>query len=371
MSGALAGSGKDALDEWLEEDVANRETYRELKRDFLAGKGIGAYSNEEVERQLNLFHRRRERRRGRIYFYYAAVSVILLIIGITILMRWEASRNELPLANSPVSIQVAQGQVMLELSSGERVGLADSLQLELKESSGRISVSGQELRYRESNASPCEEVYNTLFVPRGTEYKVHLSDGTVVWLNAESELRYPVYFTGKRRTVYLKGEGYFEVAPDKARTFTVKTDGGVDVKVLGTKFNISAYADDGNVIATLAEGGVELVMPGDSTRMQPNEQVVFDKKDKTYYSRDVDASVYSAWKDGKFIFEDQSLEYVMERLKRWYDMDVFYADEEVRNYRLTGDLKKYEDFGQAVRMIEEVAGLKIDINNKSVTIRVK
>ena len=158
------------------------------------------------------------------------------------------------------------------------------------------------------------------------------------------------------------------VAPDKDRPFTVSTGDDVDVRVLGTKFNVSAYAGDEEIVTTLAEGSVEIVMYGDSTRMQPDEQVVFNKKEKTFYRGEVDASVYSAWKDGKFIFEDQPLERIMERLKRWYDMEVFYANDEVREYRLTGDLKKYENFEQAVRMIEEVADLEVDINNKCVII---
>ena len=368
MAGTLAGSDREALDKWLAESEANRETYRELKQDFLRGKGMGPYSDEEVEHQLSLFYRNRTRSRRIPFYYYAVASVVLLVIGFSVLLYWGMRRDYSLPDTSPASIQVAQGQVMLELSSGERVGLVDSIHFEIKEPSGNIWVSGEELCYRERDTLLREEVYNTLLVPRGAEYKVSLADGTLVWLNSESELRYPVRFSGNRRTVYLKGEGYFVVAPDKDRPFTVSAGDDVDVRVLGTKFNVSAYAGDEEIITTLAEGSVEIVMSGDSTRMQSNEQVVFNKKEKTFYRGEVDASVYSAWKDGKFIFEDQPLERIMERLKRWYDMEVFYANDEVREYRLTGDLKKYENFEQAVRMIEEVAGLEVDINNKCVII---
>lgn len=368
MAGTLAGSDREALDKWLAESEANRETYRELKQDFFRGKGVGPYSDEEVEHQLSLFYSNRTRSRRIPFYYYAVASVVLLVIGFSVLLYWGMRRDYSLPDTSPASIQVAQGQVMLELSSGERVGLVDSIHFEIKEPSGNIWVSGEELCYRERDTLLREEVYNTLLVPRGAEYKVSLADGTLVWLNSESELRYPVRFSGNRRTVYLKGEGYFVVAPDKDRPFTVSTGDDVDVRVLGTKFNVSAYAGDEEIVTTLAEGSVEIVMSGDSTRMQPNEQVVFNKKEKTFYSGEVDASVYSAWKDGKFIFEDQPLERIMERLKRWYDMEVFYANDEVREYRLTGDLKKYENFEQAVRMIEEVAGLEVDINNKCVII---
>ena len=368
MAGTLAGSDREALDKWLAESEANRETYREFKQDFLCGKGMGPYSDEEVEHQLSLFYRHRTRSRRIPFYYYAVASVVLLVIGFSVLLYWGMRRDYSLPDTSPASIQVAQGQVMLELSSGERVGLVDSIHFEIKEPSGNIWVSGEELCYRERDTLLCEEVYNTLLVPRGAEYKVSLADGTLVWLNSESELRYPVRLSGNRRTVYLKGEGYFVVAPDKDRPFTVSTGDDVDVRVLGTKFNVSAYAGDEEIVTTLAEGSVEIVMYGDSTRMQPDEQVVFNKKEKTFYRGEVDASVYSAWKDGKFIFEDQPLERIMERLKRWYDMEVFYANDEVREYRLTGDLKKYENFEQAVRMIEEVADLEVDINNKCVII---
>lgn len=368
MAGMLAGADREALDEWLAESEANRETYRELKQDFLCGKSEGPYSGEEVERQLSLFYRNQVRSRRVPFYWYAVASVVLLVIGFSVLLHWGMRRDYSLPDSSPASIQVAQGQVMLELSSGERVGLVDSIHFEIKEPSGNIWVSGEELCYQERDTLSGEEVYNTLLVPRGAEYKVSLADGTLVWLNSESELRYPVRFAGNRRMVYLKGEGYFEVAPDKDKPFIVNAGDDVDVRVLGTKFNVSAYASDEEVITTLAEGSVEVLMPEDSTRIKPNEQVVFNKKEKTFYSGEVDASVYSAWKDGEFIFEDQPLKCIMERLKRWYDMEVFYANDKVREYRLTGDLKKYENFEQAVRMIEEVAGLEVDINNKCVII---
>ena len=124
-------------------------------------------------------------------------------------------------------------------------------------------------------------------------------------------------------------------------------------------------------MATLAEGSVEVIMPEESVRISPDEQLVFNKDNRSFLLREVDASIYSAWKDGLFIFEDQRLEQIMEQLKRWYEMDVFYSGEEVKNYRFTGDLKKYDSFEKIVNMLEEVAGVKIEIKGKCVIIGTK
>ena len=145
----------------------------------------------------------------------------------------------------------------------------------------------------------------------------------------------------------------------------------MEVKVLGTCFNIASYKDEEEVVTTLAEGSVEVITAGDSIRIHPDEQVLFNKVSHTLSCRQVDASVYLAWKEGRFIFENQSLEQIMRQLQRWYEMDVFYANDMVRNYRFSGDLKKYDDFGKIVKMIEEVAGLQISIKNKCVVIGMK
>lgn len=362
----LGEEGRLRLQAWLSEARENEILYRELKQEIACGRWGWKYSRREVERQLKQFHDRRRKKYLLLRGWSRWVAAVVLLLGITTVIRWQV--RETPLHRPVEPIVLAKQNVTLILPSGETVVLNDTLRMVEKEKMIAVRVPGREIVYRDENPQQHETKQHTLVVPRGTEFKVQLADGTRVWVNSCTEFRYPLQFTGDRRVVYLKGEAYFEVAPDKDKPFIVQADGGVNVRVLGTRFNVSAYEKEANVTTTLAEGSVELILPGQSRRIKPGEQLIFDKGKGSFTVKQVDAAVYSAWKEGKFIFENQDLEQIMDRLQLWYEIGVFYADEEAKHYRFTGDLKKYDSFEKIVRMIEEVAGVKITIKNKSVII---
>lgn len=368
MMHVIREADKAKLDRWLEESEDNKAVYQEFKADFLAGKGKWPYSSKEVQEQLDRLHKQTKRKPSIYRYWYGYAAMLVLFIGLFGIVRWHVESGREAVTVESKKIQVARGEVKLILSNGREVVLSDTLTTIREEAKALIQVAGQAILYEEENGDIRDERYNTLRVPGGTEYNVRLADGSVVWLNSRTELRYPVQFVGDQRVVYLEGEAYFEVMQDAGKPFVVKTKAGVDVKVLGTKFNISSYSEDADVTTTLVQGSVEVMMPGEKVRIVPDEQLVFNKNEKTYSSRRVDASASYAWKEGMFVFEDQTLEKIMDCLKRWYDMDVFFTNKDLKNYRFSGDLKKYESFEKIVKMIEEVSGVKIKINDKCVTI---
>lgn len=370
LTNVISDADKVELEHWLADSDQNRLTYRELKDAFSSGDYKWPYSDSEVQQHLKKFHACRSKKRRVMRSWHRYVAVLILFIGLIAIVRWQTGGDG-TVKQMPPSIQVAKGNVKLILSTGKEVYLTDTLRQVQDEPTVNIRVAGQGILYDRDSVDKVEEVSNRLVVPRGGEYYVQLSDGTCVWLNAQSELNYPVNFTGNERVVYLKGEGYFEVAPDANKPFIVRTDEDVAVRVLGTKFNLYAYGNDSDVVTTLAEGSVEVLLPGKTVKIMPDEQIIYNKKENSYAREQVDASVYSSWKDGNFIFENQPLEKIMERLKRWYEMEIFYTNNDVRKYRFTGDLKKYDDFEKVVRMLEEVAGVKIEINDKRVIIGTK
>ena len=209
---------------------------------------------------------------------------------------------------------------------------------------------------------------NTVEVPKGQRASLMLSDGTKIWLNSQSKLIYPTQFSDKERNVRLEGEAFFDVAHKEHLPFVVHSP-LLAIKVLGTKFNVASYENDEQVTTTLAEGRVEVGDEKGSVRLKPEEQALFCKGDRSL--RVVDVGMYLAWKDGKFIFEEQSLEQIMKQLQRWYEMSVFYTNEEVKQYTFSGDLKKYDDFDKIIRMLEEVSGIKISIKENCVVIGTK
>ena len=186
-----------------------------------------------------------------------------------------------------------------------------------------IQTSDKTVKYTVSDSvamSLASERYNTLTVPRGGEFALELADGTRVWLNSESTLKYPVHFTEDLRKVEITGEGYFEVAKNAGKAFVVKVN-GVNVRVLGTSFNISAYSE--KVVTTLIEGKVQLQKGMDSVTLMPNQQGVWQNGEHGFEVKRVEARNYSLWRKGIFYFENTDLETILDAMARWYNVNIF------------------------------------------------
>lgn len=198
---------------------------------------------------------------------------------------------------------------------------------------------------RKEEVRPMEVMYNTLEVPRGGEYDLVLEDGTRVWLNADSRLKYPVVFPGSERRVMLEGEAYFEVARDTNRPFLVET-GVQSLRVLGTAFNVCAYPDEPDIYTTLVHGSVALSTGGQGHEcvLVPGEQAVCHVHNGSFTVGKVDVSQVAAWKKGLFVFENQNLEQIMLKLARWYNVTVFFRNEAAKTIEFRGNLPKYSNF---------------------------
>lgn len=375
LAGILPEEERNALQEWLDASERHRALYHEIRKDFEQGRHALPYTREEVDAQLDKFyrlaHRKQRHRRGYIRWMGYAAAVVLVVGAIFFVNRQQRQAlKPVPMAQS-TGITIPKAKVQLVLSNGEEINLSGQREMVSRDGNVHIEKEANELSYVKQDSAHENEVrYNTLIVPRGGDFKVCLSDGTVIWLNSCTRLRYPTAFEGKMREVFLEGEAYFEVAKNAEMPFVVRTD-NVSVCVLGTSFNVSAYEDDRNVTTTLASGSVEVLMPQGKRVISPDEQLIFNRQDGSFKCREVDASMYSAWKDGMFVFENETLERIMSRLQMWYDVEVFYSSDAAKNYRFTGDLRRYEDFSRIVRMIEEVAGVSIQINGNCIVIGTK
>lgn len=250
------------------------------------------------------------------------------------------------------SIPVGKNKASLILSTGEIIELQASASRRLTEQHADIRLDSAGIAY-EATDSSAQQVFNTLRVPRGGEYCLALSDGSRVWLNAKTELLYPVSFVGKERRVYLKGEAYFEVARNENRPFIVET-GPVEVKVLGTSFNINAYADEPEIVTTLMTGKVELRDSARTARvLHPSEQALWNRDTKTLDVREVNASSYTQWREGKFVFRDDDLETIFRILARWYGMEYEFLQAELKKERFYGVTGRYENITELLRQFEK------------------
>lgn len=268
---------------------------------------------------------------------------------------------------------LSSGKV-LNLNEKTNTGITEKDGTEIKNDSTMLSYHDTpkklNTKKRKKNTAP---LFNLLEVGRGMEYFLILSDGTKVWMNSESSLKYPVQFTQKNRIVELTGEAYFEVAKNANHPFIVKTT-DYDVRVLGTSFNISNYADNKQVITTLLEGSVSVEhVKGIEGKysLEPDQQLIFDKHRLKATVQNVDARRYCSWIDGYFWIDGEPLEDAVRKMTRWYDMQVFFMDEQSKKEPIVGKLPRFKDFNVIVSMLEDISNVDITIKNKTVTVKTK
>lgn len=259
----------------------------------------------------------------------------------------------------------------LILSSGQSVDLDNIYDEEIKDSDGnKISIQDGLISFSGKNnvsGHSSEDSYNTLVVPRGGEYTLCLSDGTRIWLNSNTTLKFPEKFSNDTRNVTLEGEAYFEVARDTDRKFIVSTS-LCEVEVYGTEFNIRSYADETIQHTTLVSGSIGVVLDGKNHLLKPGEQARISNDDKDIEILKVDTALYCSWHKGLFVFEDRRLEDILKQLSDWYDVDFEYSDQKLRNLHFTGDLKRYSDFQEILSLISMTTDLKFDIKGNKVIV---
>ena len=349
-----------------------REEFERVRR-LTALEANKAKMWKQVQSRMNKNTRYRVKR----YLIYAAIIVAFVLAGGTWWMVKENPEEIISVELSETSmLSPGTPKAYILFSSGQRMDLTttehDTMIME-KGMQVRVGSSGK-ISYIPGDSGSVlkqEIVYNTIVVPRGGEYKLELADGTLVWLNSDSELRYPVKFAGSQRDVWLKGEGYFEVSKNPEKPFRVVVDNMI-VKVLGTSFNINAYKDRGNILTTLVSGKVDIQdMSGKSlVVMSPNQQVDF-RHGKISSVQEVDITRFVSWIDGKFYFNDMTLENIMSQLQRWYDIEVFFVDEELKSYPFTGVIRRDFTAGQIFEIIEKTTRVKFNVRGKCVTVNHK
>ena len=364
--------GREEVELWLEESERNREYFREFQRIHLELQW-GVYARE-VKSDFNVMRKKlRKRSSLRIWYGVAAAMVILLSVGGMLLWDSEKVEEKSVQVAKKKTIQPGKSQAILVLSSGEEVAMGNvAQQLEEKDGTsvvvsetGRISYEAAE--GNEVTAKDTTRVMNRLVIPRGGEFNLTLSDGTRVWLNAETELRYPVQFNGKERVVYLKGEAYFEVAKNKKKPFLVQVD-DMAVKVYGTEFNVNTYNKIETVLVT---GSVSMNQGGKEVLLKPNQKGVFDQVSGKITVADVDVLAYVSWKNGDFIFRNESLNSIMDKLSRWYGLEVLYQDARLQNVRLSGNLKRYKDVRELFVSFEKISDARFKVQGNKVIVSSK
>lgn len=366
----LTDDEKFELGKWLKEDPRNKILYDSLKKEENIPGKLKILEGYKKEKAYSKFVRRvKEEKTIRIsrFLRYAA---LLIPFFFAVYFIYQHNMHVEPEIQTLSDIRPGTSKAILELADGSIVNL-EKEDKQIAEYDGTIvQNTKKQLIYKpvDKKQNPKKVRYNTIKIPRGGEYQLSLADGTKVWLNAETILKYPVAFSDKTREIFMEGEAFFEVAKNSDWPFIVHTS-NVKVNVLGTSFNIRAYSDEEVSTTTLVSGKVSLTQPNsdEEYNLIPNEQATVSKQETIIEKVNINQII--AWKNGRILFEENTLEQIFNDLSRWYNIEITYADQEVKDLRFSIDVKRYSEFDKILEIIELTKKIKFEINENKVTIR--
>lgn len=330
------------------------------------------FSSRKAYRKFEIYVQQKHRQiQMRRLMRVAAFLVLPLLAGgfSWWLLSGEGKKQEMSVAKT---VQPITSKAYITLDDGRKVILGEDAGEMIARDGTKIIRDSAKVVYAAADVARVREtVYNDLYVPRGGEYMLVLSDSTRIWVNADSKLRYPVYFDGDTREVsLLEGEAYFEVAKNREKPFLVHTSQGT-VKVLGTEFNVRYYTDEAEVVTTLVNGSVQFADNRNrdkSVILKPGYQVIADSTAKDWIVREVDLKEFVGWRDGLYVFNRLTLEELMKTVERNYDVTVFFASEECKALRFSGDLRKYENVEHFLRYIETGGDVHFVVKDRTITV---
>ena len=371
LVGDLSGEEKVKLEEWVSQDPSREKLFKEICNEKSVASDFGIYEKvnkdsawEKVILKGNIKQKNNARRLG-WYKFVAAVMIPLMVVAVGYFIR-ETKQGIEPKDTEFASIEPGKSKAILRLADNRVIEITREQETRLDVAEGIAATNNLSGMVYPEQVAMGKAEYNVLEVPRGGEYTVTLSDGTVVYLNSGSELRYPVAFGAERRDVFLSGEGYFEVAKDAERPFFVNAD-KLKIRVYGTSFNVNTY-NIANVETVLVEGKIGIQGNNAEYTVKPGQLALYNREKGTMEIRDVDVRPYVAWKEHEFMFDNESLEEIMNTLSLWYDVDVFFQTASLKQLHFTGHLGRYEEVSHILDAISGVTQVKFSVKGRTIIV---
>ncbi|RXM43265.1 FecR family protein [Flavobacterium sp. YO12] len=363
-------------------DFAKKNSFvKEIKIKNLVDK-IDSYSEIDTEKAWEKLEAKyQEKNKKPVFrlskkplFKYAAAAMVTSLLAVTFLYKDKifSTSTEIPavvVKNDIENIKPGTDKATLTLGDGSKIALEKGTPIKTQ----NAHINGGEIIYKDSKQNPSKLVYNYLTIPRGGQFVIKLSDGTKVWLNSASQLKFPVAFIeGASRDVELVyGEAYFEVSKStehKGAHFQVYNK-NQKVEVVGTEFNIKAYNDESNVYTTLVNGKVNVETGNKKLRLSPNQQLNLDLKNNTSIIKTVNAYNEISWKDGVFSFKGKPLKEIMKVISRWYDVDVVFVNKKLENVQFKGSLDKKQSLEEILSIMKSTTIDSYEIKDKTLMIK--
>jgi ferric-dicitrate binding protein FerR (iron transport regulator) len=362
LEGELSPQDTEAVIAWLgskDLDPATAEMIMKQLQQSVAQHEISPEISAALEARLPHILKQPKEKPASIFRttwirYAAAVVIALISVFFFLIYKQQATTKRGGITNTPLKFEVAPGKdgAILTLDDGSTVVL-DSIGngVVATQNGSKVLLKNGQLVYNKDGSAAGSVTYNTMSTPKGRQFRLVLQDGTKVWLNAASSIRYPTVFTGKERKVEVTGEVYFEVTKNAKAPFHVKINDQTAIEVLGTHFNINSYTNESNINTTLLEGSVRVINGSDKVIIKPGQQAQVGKASKIKIVNDVNVDKVMAWKDGKFNFQDATLEEVMRQLERWYDIEVVY-EKGVPPFEFIGNMGRDLTLSEVLRGLE-------------------
>ncbi|TKG93639.1 DUF4974 domain-containing protein [Puteibacter caeruleilacunae] len=368
LHGISSEEEEQVLQNWLSEDKSHVQYFEKVSRAVKDGE----LEDESLADSQVAWGKMKLGNKSRSLFrfkFLAVASVALIAALFVVFNNDEEDMTMTPLAE----IQPGIKKATLVLNDGTAHNLENKDTLVIEERGAKIENNHQALSYTEKKQPRLKKQkveYNTLQVPRGGEYFLTLSDGTRVWMNSESSLRYPVAFVGKKRVVDLQGEAFFEVAHNEKQPFIVRTE-GQQIKVLGTSFNVKAYSREANIQTTLAEGRIQLTLDKlniSPVVLTPGKQSNYEKDAGKLTTAEVRVQDVIAWKEGRLVFRDVTMGEMAKELERWYDVEFVFQTPSVRSMKMTANMKRYENIDKILNLLSKTNELKFTAYERKILV---
>lgn len=383
LEGKLSTEESEKLNKWIAEDKAHQRLWEDITNPEFLENRLQHWENSDLNTSwtllhANLFAKGKPYHKKLVFkkvMRYAAIFIpALFLLGV----GWYLFGNNGTVKQSATQTDLTGVHILpkgkiarLVLGNGKVVQLAGGMKTDILQKDGtRAKNTGNAIHYlagrQEADAG---SIYNTLLTPKGGEYQVVLSDGTKVWLNAASSLRFPTRFTGDTRKVYLTGEAYFEVGQDPAHPFVVRTD-GMDVTVLGTSFDVASYPDEPAKKAVLVDGAIKIenTKSGLNKVLKPGYEALINPDESHIHVQKANVAAALSWKNGLFIFDSESLGSIMRTLTRWYDVDIVYSEGVDTLFHFTGRIKRYENITGILHLIEITQKVSFVVEGRNIKV---
>lgn len=357
------------LRDFLAESEVNSKLFHDFLSLYKVELQIKAKTTFDVDKSWSTLLRKINFRKHRLRTKWIAAASVVLLLGVSSLLYFISSIPKEEISLTALYPNKAVDKAMLTLSNGQVILMNGDIATPIKDLDGVVIGKnlGGKLIYNRNNQNNRTSYYNKIAVPKGSAYQVTLCDGTRIFLNSESELEYPLGFTNMRN-VKLKGEAYFEVTHNEHAPFVVNCGNNTRVRVLGTKFNVSAYIGR-NVVVTLVSGRVAVSSPSDRIILNPSEQVEVMKG--RMMKQQVNPDFYVSWVTGTYEFSNVPMGDIMTQLSLWYDVKIRFASPGLSAITFTGALMKNESLGYALNLIQEISNLSFKDDNGSIVVTEK